>query len=49
MGALLFVLSDSLIGVNRFVSPFAGANIAIMLTYWLGQLGIAASAHTRQA
>ncbi len=49
VGALLFVLSDSLIGVNRFVSPFAGANIAIMFTYWLGQFGIAASAHTRQA
>ena len=48
-GALLFVLSDSLIGINRFVSPFAGADVAIILTYWFGQLGIAASAHTRQA
>jgi len=48
-GALLFVLSDSLIGINRFVSPFAGADLAIILSYWLGQLGIAASAHTRQA
>ena len=31
------------------VSPFAGADVAIILTYWFGQLGIAASAHTRQA
>lgn len=43
-GATLFVLSDSLIGVNRFVMPFAGAHVAIMLTYWLGQWGITASA-----
>ena len=48
-GALLFVLSDSLIGVNRFVLPFAGADLAIILSYWLGQLAIAASAHERRA
>ncbi len=44
VGALLFVLSDSLIGINRFVMPFEGASVAILLSYWLGQLGIAASA-----
>ncbi|WP_330115094.1 lysoplasmalogenase [Pseudomonas sp. JS3066] len=43
-GAALFVLSDSLIGINRFVSPFDGASYFIILSYWLGQLGIAASA-----
>ena len=42
-GAALFVLSDSLIGINRFVQPFEGARIAILFTYWLGQWGIAAS------
>lgn len=42
-GALLFVLSDSLIGINRFVVPFDSARYAIILSYWLGQLGIAAS------
>ncbi|MBT8766801.1 lysoplasmalogenase [Metapseudomonas boanensis] len=42
-GAILFVLSDSLIGINRFVSPFGGASYAIILTYWLGQWAIAAS------
>ena len=42
-GAVLFVLSDSLIGINRFVAPFDGARYAIILSYWLGQLGIAAS------
>ncbi|CAD5109127.1 lysoplasmalogenase [Zestomonas carbonaria] len=43
-GAALFVLSDSLIGIDRFVEPFIGAHYAIILTYWVGQWGIAASA-----
>jgi alkenylglycerophosphocholine/alkenylglycerophosphoethanolamine hydrolase len=47
-GALLFVLSDSLIGINRFVGHFPAADVAIILTYWGGQFGIAASAHQRQ-
>ncbi|UVE18789.1 lysoplasmalogenase [Pseudomonas sp. LS44] len=47
-GALLFVLSDSLIGINRFVVPFEAAPYAIILTYWLGQWGIAASVIYRQ-
>lgn len=47
-GALLFVLSDSLIGINRFVGHFPAADVAIILTYWCGQFGIAASAHQRQ-
>ncbi|AOE86849.1 membrane protein [Pseudomonas sp. TCU-HL1] len=42
-GEALFVLSDSLIGINRFVSPFDGASYLIILSYWLGQWGIAAS------
>lgn len=49
IGAVLFVMSDSMIGLNRFVGPFSGAHYAIILTYWFGQFGIAASAHTRQA
>ncbi|WP_337056231.1 lysoplasmalogenase [Pseudomonas sp. USHLN015] len=44
LGALCFVVSDSLLGINRFVTPFDAAGLAIMLTYWLGQLGIVASA-----
>lgn len=42
-GAVLFVISDSLIGVDRFVSSFPAAPYAIILSYWLGQWGIAAS------
>ncbi|WP_417701604.1 lysoplasmalogenase [Pseudomonas sp.] len=47
-GATLFVLSDSLIGIDRFVTSFDAAPYAIILTYWLGQWGIAASAFERQ-
>lgn len=46
-GAVLFALSDSLIGINRFVEPFDAAPLAIMLSYWLGQWGIAASSFNR--
>lgn len=47
VGAALFVLSDSLIGIDRFVTSFDAAPYAIILTYWLGQWGIAASAFRR--
>ncbi|QRY81784.1 lysoplasmalogenase [Pseudomonas sp. PDNC002] len=47
LGALLFVSSDAMIGVNRFVAAFDGSSYAIMLTYWLGQFGIAASVTSR--
>ncbi|MGF6112262.1 lysoplasmalogenase [Pseudomonas frederiksbergensis] len=45
-GAVAFVLSDTVIGINRFVSPFNAAPYIIILSYWLGQWGIAASAFT---
>lgn len=37
IGASLFMISDLMIGINRFVMPFPGAGLAIMLTYTLGQ------------
>ncbi|MDU9401982.1 lysoplasmalogenase [Pseudomonas sp. zfem004] len=43
LGACAFVFSDSLIGIDRFVSPFAAAQYLIILLYWLGQWLIAAS------
>ena len=47
-GALAFVFSDSVIGIDRFAMPFAAAPYVIILSYWLGQWGIAASAfHTQ--
>lgn len=36
-GALFFVLSDSLLAVNKFYQPFAYAGVFIMLTYCLAQ------------
>ena len=48
-GALLFVISDAMIGINRFVQPFEAAPYAIIITYWLGQFGIAASVMRRNA
>jgi len=39
-GALLFVISDSVLAVNKFYQPFEGAAVIIMLTYGLAQLFI---------
>ena len=43
VGAALFVASDSMIAWNRFVRPFAAADVAIMVTYHLGQAGLVLS------
>ncbi|MFG0751286.1 lysoplasmalogenase [Pseudomonas sp. TYF_14] len=43
LGAGLFVFSDSLIGIDRFISPFAAAPYLIILAYWLGQWAIVSS------
>lgn len=40
-GVLLFVLSDSLIAINKFLQPLSLARISIMATYLLGQYWIA--------
>jgi len=43
-GATLFIASDSMLAVNSFVSPFPGANLAIMATYIFAQLAIVTGA-----
>lgn len=43
LGAALFVASDSMIAWNRFVRPFAAADVAIMVTYHLGQAALVCS------
>ena len=43
VGAGLFVASDSMIAWDRFVRPFPGAGVAIMVTYHLGQAGLVLS------
>ena len=37
-GAALFMASDTMISVNRFVAPFPLSGFAIMATYYLGQI-----------
>ncbi len=39
-GALLFVISDSVLAINKFYQPFKAADVIIMLTYGLAQLFI---------
>jgi len=36
-GAILFVISDSLISINKFYAPFRYSGIAIMSTYIIAQ------------
>jgi uncharacterized membrane protein YhhN len=36
-GALLFVLSDALIAINKFLWPFTASHLAIMTTYYAAQ------------
>jgi len=43
LGAMLFGLSDTLLGYARFVAPLPASNLLIMSTYWGGQALIAAS------
>ncbi|MEO8772030.1 MAG: lysoplasmalogenase [Ferruginibacter sp.] len=37
LGAICFVISDSLLAINKFYAPFAAAGFLIMLTYCLAQ------------
>jgi alkenylglycerophosphocholine hydrolase len=47
IGAILFALSDSLIGISAFLNPLAWLTYPILILYWAGQLGIAYSAIER--
>lgn len=46
-GALLFGASDTLLALDRFRGPLEGGSAAVLPLYWLGQLGLAASALRR--
>jgi alkenylglycerophosphocholine hydrolase len=46
VGAVLFLVSDSLLAVNRFVTPLAAVDLTVMGTYWAAQVAIACSART---
>lgn len=36
-GALIFIISDSLIAINKFLQPIPGSSYWIMITYYLAQ------------
>lgn len=42
-GGLLFVVSDSLLAIDRFRTPIAAAPLWVLGTYWAAQWGIAQS------
>lgn len=43
LGGTLFVFSDSMIAINRFVVPFEYSKAVILLSYWVAQWLIASS------
>ncbi len=47
LGALLFMLSDSVLAWNRFVSPVRHGPLLVIVSYHLGQMGLIAGAATR--
>ena len=44
IGAVAFMVSDSVLAVNRFARPFAAAHAIVMVTYYAAQMLIARSA-----
>ena len=48
-GAFIFVVSDSLIAINKFVAPLEHAGIGIMSTYYAAQLLIVLAMVRRQS
>ncbi len=48
-GAIAFVISDSVLALNKFYSPFPWARYAIMATYYLGQYLIVTGVLQEQA
>ena len=40
VGALLFFISDAVLGWTRFVSQFSRSRQLVMVTYHLGQMGL---------
>lgn len=47
-GAVVFAASDTLIALDRFHARIPHVHVAIIVLYWIGQLGIAASVALRR-
>jgi uncharacterized membrane protein YhhN len=44
IGSLVFVISDSILAINKFARPIPDAHFFVMITYYFGQTYLAASA-----
>jgi uncharacterized membrane protein YhhN len=44
VGAVSFLVSDSVLAIDRFATPFAAAHAVVMVTYYAAQILIARSA-----
>ncbi len=49
IGAILFGLSDTLLALNKFNAVLIGPSFTVIVLYWLGQSGIAASVARRDS
>lgn len=49
LGGALFVFSDSIIAINRFVAPFEYSKAVILISYWMAQWLIARSIYRQDA
>lgn len=47
IGAILFMLSDSILAIDRFIEPISNRDALVMITYYAAQLLIALSIGTR--
>ena len=47
-GAVLFMVSDSMLAINRFLQPFAEAGVLVMMTYCAAQFLIVEGALTHE-
>jgi len=43
VGAVFFLISDASLATRRFVAPFTGATLVVMLTYYVAQWGLTLS------
>lgn len=44
IGAILFLISDSLLAITMFIFKLPFAGVAVIISYWLGQLGVTLAA-----
>lgn len=48
IGSFLFILSDSMIAVGKFIHPFFGVHQLVWITYYIAQLFIPIGIYNRE-